>query len=102
MRPKRFPAEPTRRISATRRAPTHAADRRHSRLKRLFAYARFGAVAQLAPPGAPGALAPRHAHMAADAGAVVTAVDDEVVAFRLQPDGAVDGFAQQLVADRGA
>src|SRR3954468_2062537 len=40
--------------------------------------------------------------MAADAWAVVAAVDDEVVAFGLEPDGAVDRFAQQFIADRGA
>src|ERR1700737_2000670 len=31
-----------------------------------------------------------HAHMAADARAIVPAIDDEVVALRLQADGTVD------------
>ena len=33
------------------------------------------------------------AHVPADARAVVPAVDDEVVAFRLEADGAIDGGA---------
>ena len=37
-----------------------------------------------------GSSAAGHAHMAADARAVVPAIDDEVVALRLQADGAVD------------
>src|SRR5512140_3098774 len=35
--------------------------------------------------------------MAADAGPVVTAVDDEVVPLRLQADGAVDRSTEQLI-----
>src|SRR5713226_4277566 len=37
------------------------------------------------------------AHMAADARAVVPAIDDEVVALRLQADGAVDRQADELI-----
>src|SRR3984893_12837574 len=40
--------------------------------------------------------------MAADAGAVVPAVDDEVVTLRLQTDGAVDRGAEELVVGGGA
>src|SRR3954453_2393351 len=39
-------------------------------------------------------LAAGDAHMAADAGPIVPPVDDEVVALRFQPDGAVDGDAE--------
>ena len=42
-----------------------------------------------------------HAHMAADARAVVPAVDDEVVALRLQADGAVDRGSEQVVVGGG-
>src|SRR5258707_7527799 len=42
------------------------------------------------------------AHVAADAGAVVTAIDDEVVALRLQADGAVDRGRKQFVIGGGA
>src|SRR5258708_34776536 len=38
-----------------------------------------------------------NAHVAADARAVVPAVDDEVVALWLQADGAVDREAEQLI-----
>ena len=41
------------------------------------------------------------AHMAADAGAVVAAVDDEVVPLRLQADGVVDCSTEQLVVGGG-
>jgi hypothetical protein len=37
------------------------------------------------------------AHVAADARAVVPAVDDEVMALGLEPDGAVDGLAEQAI-----
>src|SRR5882757_4524363 len=37
------------------------------------------------------------AHVPADARAVVPAVDDEVVAFRLEDDGAIDGGAQKII-----
>src|SRR5258708_28519552 len=37
------------------------------------------------------------AHVAADARAVVPAIDDEVVALRLQADGAVDRRAEQFI-----
>src|SRR6266496_5708451 len=43
-----------------------------------------------------------NAHMAANTGAVMPAVDDEVVALRLQPDGAVDGGGQQIIVGGGA
>src|SRR6185369_109200 len=43
-----------------------------------------------------------HAHVAADARAVMPAVDDEVVALRLQPDGAVDRSRQQIVVRGGS
>src|SRR6266853_3716380 len=39
--------------------------------------------------------------MAADAGAVVPAIDDEVVALRLGADGAVDRSREQLVVRGG-
>ena len=38
-----------------------------------------------------------NAHVPADAGAVVPAIDDEVVAFRLQPDGAIDSGAEKII-----
>ena len=41
------------------------------------------------------------AHMAADARAVVPVIDDEVVALRLQADGAVDGGAEQIIVGGG-
>ena len=41
------------------------------------------------------------AHMAADARAIVAAVDDEVVALRFQADGAVDCGGEQLVGGGG-
>src|SRR6266566_9739467 len=43
-----------------------------------------------------------HAHMAADAWAVVAAIDDEVMALRLQADGTVDRGREQLVTRGGA
>src|SRR6202012_3778133 len=42
-----------------------------------------------------------HAHMAADARAVVAAIDDEVMALGLEPNGAVDRGAQQFIVARG-
>src|SRR5258707_11716515 len=42
------------------------------------------------------------AHVAADARAVVPAIDDEVVALRFQADGAVDRRAEQIVVGGGA
>ncbi len=42
-----------------------------------------------------------NAHMAADARAIVAAVDDEVVALRLRPDGAIDRGREQIVVGRG-
>src|SRR5476649_133511 len=42
------------------------------------------------------------AHVAADARAVVPAVDDEVVALGLQADGAIDGRAEQVIVGGGA
>src|SRR4029450_5585767 len=41
------------------------------------------------------------AHVARDARAVMPAVDDEVVALRLQPDGAIDGSRQQIIVGGG-
>src|ERR1700674_629746 len=43
-----------------------------------------------------------NAHMAADTGAVVPAIDDEIVALGVQADGAVDRCAEQLVIGGGA
>src|SRR5262249_15496678 len=48
------------------------------------------------PP--PGKSAARHAHMSADRGSGVPAIDDEVVALGLAADRFVDGRLQQLVA----
>src|SRR5664279_2367405 len=42
------------------------------------------------------------AHVAADAWPVVPAIDDEVVALRLEPDGPVDRGAEQGIVRRGA
>src|SRR3984885_13947722 len=47
-------------------------------------------------------LAAGHAHMAADARAIVPAIDDEVVALRLQANSTVDRRAEQLVVGGGA
>lgn len=41
------------------------------------------------------------AHMPGHARPVVAAVDDEIVAFRLHADGAVDGGVQQIVVGGG-
>src|ERR1700704_5103207 len=49
----------------------------------------------------PGFSAAGDAHMAADARAVVPAIDDEVVALRLQADGAVDRGTEQVVVGGG-
>src|SRR5437762_9642340 len=43
-----------------------------------------------------------NAHVAADTGAVMPAVDDEVMALRLQPDGAIDGGRQQIIVGGGS
>src|SRR5579872_1839474 len=42
-----------------------------------------------------------HAHMPVNARSVVPAIDDEVVAFRLRSDGAVDGRGQKSVIGGG-
>src|SRR6478609_8729895 len=42
-----------------------------------------------------------NAHVAADARAVVPAIDDEVVALRFEADSAVDRSSEQLIARRG-
>src|SRR6202022_275953 len=41
------------------------------------------------------------AHMAADARAVVPAIDDEIMALRFQADGAVDRRAEQVIVGGG-
>src|SRR3981081_4257559 len=41
------------------------------------------------------------AHVAADARAVVPAIDDEVVALRFQADGAVDRGSEQVIVGGG-
>src|SRR5512140_3446809 len=51
--------------------------------------------------GAPENLTAGDAHMAADARAVVPAIDDEVVALRFQADGAVDRRAEEVVGGGG-
>ena len=38
-----------------------------------------------------------HAHMPVDAWAIVPAINDEVVALRLEPDGAVDCRGQEVI-----
>src|ERR1700751_4987703 len=43
-----------------------------------------------------------NAHVAAHARPVVPAVDDEIMALRLQPDGEIDRGRQKIVVRRGA
>ena len=49
-----------------------------------------------------GASAAGNAHVPADARAVVPAIDDEVVALRLQADGAVDRRAEEFIVGGGS
>src|SRR5690348_2270333 len=48
------------------------------------------------------ALSPSHAHMAGDGGALVAAIDNEIVPLRLAADRLVDRGKEQVVGLRGA
>src|SRR5215207_9528748 len=90
------------RIAQAASLPTRVVSASIVRLKRSSAPTHPSFQETAPPPGGTMGSTARHAHVAADRGAVAAAVDDEVMPLRLAGDGVRDGLFETFIALREA